>query len=157
MVTRELYMNRIFHDAETTQGALIDPSIKKMWGFIIEDQPQPKKVAKETRIPAGRYKLIINKTLTDKTKEYIAKYPWFKFHIQLENVPGFQGIYIHIGNNDKDTDGCLLMNHVIRNMGVYANTPGAESTECFKAFYLYFYPLLESGQDVYINVQDENY
>ena len=29
--------------------------------------------------------------------------------MQIINVPGFEGILIHIGNSEKDTSGCLLV------------------------------------------------
>ncbi|KKK90217.1 hypothetical protein LCGC14_2725280, partial [marine sediment metagenome] len=34
--------------------------------------------------------------------------------IWLQNVPGFKYIYIHCGNDDDDTDGCILVGSYLR-------------------------------------------
>lgn len=56
------------------------------------------KVKTETAIPTGRYKVT----------SYFS--PKHNAIVPLVNdVPGFEGIEIHIGNYAKDTDGCLLL------------------------------------------------
>lgn len=68
--------------------------------FILEDVVRPagaKKVPGRTAIPAGRYRLIV---------DWSTRFQKYAFHIL--NVPNFDGIRIHSGNTDKDTDGCLL-------------------------------------------------
>lgn len=57
-----------------------------------------KKVAGNTCIPFGRYKVIVNMS------------PKFKRELpRLLNVPEFEGILIHRGNTAKDTAGCILV------------------------------------------------
>lgn len=56
------------------------------------------KVAGKTAIPVGTYRIIIS---------YSQRFK--KFLPLLLNVKGFQGIRIHAGNTDKDTEGCLLI------------------------------------------------
>ncbi len=62
------------------------------------------KIYGKTAIPAGRYQVIIN-TSPRLQKRYC----------RLLNVPGFDGILIHSGNDDEDTSGCIILGHTIDN------------------------------------------
>lgn len=57
-----------------------------------------KKVYGQTAIPTGRYQITI--TYSNRFKQLMPL---------INNVPGFAGIRIHIGNTSKDTDGCILV------------------------------------------------
>lgn len=57
-----------------------------------------KKIPGKTSIPFGTYKIILNES------------PKFKRLLpRLINVPGFEGILIHAGNDKDDTAGCILV------------------------------------------------
>lgn len=109
--------------------------------YTLEDEYRGEKVMKETRIPAGTYQVIAQAIDTPKTLAYRGKYPWFKSHLMLKDVPGFIGIYIHVGNDDGDTDGCILLGDIADNNSV---SPGSvmKSTESFRRFYEFVYPHL---------------
>lgn len=65
----------------------------------VEGQPVEQwKVAGQTAIPKGTY---------DVTYDFSNRFQSKRPHIL--NVPGFDGIRIHTGNSDKDTEGCILL------------------------------------------------
>lgn len=75
--------------------------------YAIEDEPREEKVAGETRIPAGRYEV---KLRTEGGMHARYKRRFGHKHVgmlHLQNVPGFEWIYIHPGNTDDDTEGCI--------------------------------------------------
>ena len=80
--------------------------------FTMEDEARTKKVKGETRIPAGDYDLEFKKVETSLTKKYRKKYDFFKWHIEVKNGPGFENIYIHVGNTDDHTEGCILLGYL---------------------------------------------
>jgi hypothetical protein len=157
----DLILERLFDNKDCTLGTIKDitPLRRTFLGFSCEDQKQNgPKLKGETRIPPGRYRLVLNKVETDLTLKYRKKYPWFKWHIMLQGVQGFAGIYIHIGNNDDDTDGCILMGDIASNIVLTKNFAKAiqESTVSFERFYKEYTPLIEK-EEVYITVVDEKY
>lgn len=126
-----------------------------LMAYTLEDEYREEKVSKETRIPAGFYEVVINKSDTPLTLKYRAKYsPWFKYHLMLKNVPGFQGIYIHIGNVDENSDGCILLGDSADNNTIATGTV-SNSTIAFKRFYTEVYGVLEAGEKVHITIRDE--
>ena len=66
--------------------------------FTLEDVVRPIKIKGMTAIPSGVYEIVIN---------FSARFQ--KLLPLLLNVPNFDGIRIHPGNTDKDTEGCILV------------------------------------------------
>lgn len=80
----------------------------EFFGFILEDGHRDVKEYGKTRIPAGTYRLIQRRQGGFYTR-YKQRYG-HHFVVELDNVPGFSDILIHIGNNPNDTKGCLCIN-----------------------------------------------
>lgn len=104
------------------------------------------KVYGETAIPYGRYKV----TLKVQSPKYSTRKQYEKckgYVPRLVNVPGFEGILIHIGNYAKDSYGCILLGEN-KVKGAVVN-----STTWFWKFYEILKNADDEGKDIYITVQ----
>ena len=144
---------RYLDDSETTLGILYVN--KKFFTYSLEDTFRPEKIAGETRIPSGTYSLDFNNELTDLTKKYQSKFDWFKFHLEIKDVPNYKNVYIHIGNTKKDTAGCLLIADGVT--ATSAQKSISYSTQAYKRFYEHISKLIENGEKVRIAIHDENW
>lgn len=69
---------------------------------------QNKKVYGQTAIPYGTYKIDMN-TVSPKFKDRSWAIPYKGILPRLENVKGFEGVLIHVGNKPQETLGCILV------------------------------------------------
>jgi hypothetical protein len=103
----KLRVDRYKSTPEATLGKLYVDDVFEC--FTLEDEFRAVKVKAETRIPAGTYQIKL-RTEGTHHQQYANKFPDIhKGMLWLQNVPGFQFILIHIGNTEKDTEGCLLI------------------------------------------------
>lgn len=154
---QEYILQRISDNRESTVGALFKiTTTPVLQGYTLEDEYRESKVKGETRIPEGRYEVISNKAETPLTVKYRKRYSWFTFHLMLKDVPGFQGIYIHIGNKGEDTDGCILVGDTVNNN---RQTGGevTQSTGCFIRLYNDMNSILDGKGKIFITIRDEKH
>jgi len=77
--------------------------------YTIEDQLQTgPKIQGETRIPEGIYEIKFRDDggMNKRYKEIYGD--WHVGMLHLQEIPGFRWVYIHIGNTDDQTEGCIL-------------------------------------------------
>ncbi len=107
----ELLLTRFSSGKEATLGNLFNVMGTEELQFLcytLEDQYQDVKVAKETRIPAGRYQIKLRDE-GGMTQRYAKRFDFHRGMLHLQDVPNFKYIYIHTGNTDDHTDGCILV------------------------------------------------
>jgi hypothetical protein len=107
------------------------------------------KVPGETRIPAGTYQIKLRPEGGMNAK-YAARFPAdHRGMLWLQDVPGFEWVYIHIGNTDDDTLGCILV-------GDTANIEGtlARSEQAYRRIYGTISNAILAGEPVSITVED---
>ena len=117
--------------------------------YVLEDQYQENKVKHETRIPELTYKLGV-KDYGGFHNRYSKKFPEIhKGMIQIMDVPNFSDVLIHIGNDDDDTSGCLLVgNNVnLNNMTV------TSSRIAYEKVYPIIIDELLKGNEVCLEIQ----
>jgi len=141
----EIKVKRLYHDHDTTLGALFIGDY--LVGFTCEDEPREDKVAGETRIPAGEYQLGVRKG-SPMAKKYDARYPEHDGMLWIKDVPGFEYIYFHTGNTEADSEGCILVGLTasVESMSI------GRSRACYQDFYSLVRPHVD---DCTVIVEDE--
>ena len=104
----KITVERFLHNEEATLSRVLLDG--EQFCFGLEDQPQEEKVMNETRIPAGTYDIKLRDE-GGMTKRYAERYDFHEGMLHVQNVEGFSWIYIHVGNTDDHTSGCLLVGH----------------------------------------------
>ena len=101
--------------------------------FILEDKIRAVKIMKQTAIPTGSFYLTLN-TWGGKNKDYANKFPvMHRGMIEIDGLPTFDAVYIHIGNTFTQTAGCpLCVLSYIKKDGDYQVL---QSTEAYKMIY----------------------
>ncbi|MDO6436134.1 DUF5675 family protein [Cyclobacterium sp. 1_MG-2023] len=144
---------RYVDDGNTTLGMLFIE--KKFFAYTLEDTHRDEKIPGGTRIPEGYYKLGINENLSPLTQRYRNRFNWFKYHIEIKDIPNYDKVYVHIGNTHKDTEGCILIAD-----GVNAANPEKmilQSQKAYERFYKIVYPKINQNEPLAINILNENW
>lgn len=94
---------RIFTDDVTIGDLYVND---ELLCYVLEDAVRPEKIYGKTAIPKGTYKVQL--TMSNRFKKILPL---------LIDVPNYEGVRIHTGNTNEDTDGCLIVGTtIIRDM-----------------------------------------
>lgn len=110
------------------------------------DEIKAKKIYGRTAIPTGTYRIDMN-TVSPKFKDRAWAKPYKGILPRLENVKGYEGVLIHVGNKAEDTLGCILVGRNRIKGSV------VESTECFYKLMSVLLGASKVGEDIYITVE----
>lgn len=121
---------KYFSDKETIGELYING---KFFCYTLEDEIREIKVKDETAIPYGTYPVTLS---------YSPRFG--KIMMRINNVPNFSGILIHVGNDEKDTSGCLLVGFN------RTETTITQSTLAYNALYTVVENELKAGKEVNI-------
>lgn len=142
-------VNRYGNGLDSTGGLLFVDNVHL--GYTCEDQKQPGvKVQNETCIPVGRYRLKL-RDAGGMNERYKAKYDFHKGMLHLQDVPNFTWIYIHVGNTDDHTSGCILVGRSATRSSRGEYTVG-QSVDMYSDIYRLIYSAINSGEEVWVEV-----
>ena len=100
----KLILTRHARRADYTIGRLEDENGKKICDTLEPTWRDYKggelKIPKKSAIPECTYRVVVTKSRR-----------FQKYLPLLVGVPGFEGVRIHSGNTNKDTEGCILVGH----------------------------------------------
>jgi hypothetical protein len=160
MTDFDLVLHRFKSGKDATLGALFalvrpgadlsQPPQPDFRCFTCEDEKRAIKVPGETRIPAGRYEIKLRAAGTIH-QTYVARYPGLhRGMLHLQNVPGFEWIYLHTGNTDKHTEGCILVGRSADSatMSIGASSPA------YQDLYREVIAAMDAGCRVFIDIRD---
>lgn len=133
----KLYINGIY------QCDVIEDTDRALNNEMSIAEIQSKKVYGETAIPKGTYQITLD-VVSPKFKNR----SWATFCEgklpRLLDVPGFEGVLIHVGNKAADSLGCLLVGQKSSD-GIVSN-----STQTFKDLY---YKLKQATDQITITIE----
>jgi hypothetical protein len=150
----EIDLHRFMDNGDTTIGMLyIDGN---EFCFSLEDEGRVEKVAGETRIPAGRYKIGLRKEggMHERYTKKLGKN--HKGMIQILDIPSFTYVYIHIGNTEEHTAGCPLIGFSA-SLRPLRKWRVLESTDAYVMFATMVYGSLDDGEEVNITIHDDEF
>lgn len=124
--------------------------------YVCEDERRVEKIAGETRIPSGTYEIKL-RVGSPMANRYDARHHDIGHNgmLWITEVPNFTYCYIHIGNNDDDTDGCPLVGFSSTINHRDGGGSIGRSTQAYKSLYPMVYSAIESGEKVFITIKDE--
>lgn len=150
----ELLLKRFASGEESTLGLIykIDGSGLLFRCFGLEDQHNVPKVPGETRIPPGRYQIKLRDE-GGMTQDYARRFPFHRGMLHLQDVPNFEWVYLHVGNFEHQTEGCILVGDgAIQNVTEIGQV--TSSVAAYTRLYQEAVESMDGGEDVFITIED---
>jgi len=142
---------RYNHLPNSTQGARFVDG--RLICYTCEDQAQPGgKIAGETRIPPGVYPLTL-RTEGGMHKRYAARFAWHRGMLWLQGVPGFEWVYIHVGNTHDHTEGCILVGEM-PGRPECAEASVSQSVKAYARLCALVHAATDNGEPVTVRVEE---
>lgn len=119
--------------------------------FLLEDKIRQVKIKSKTAIPEGNFRLRLN-TWGGMNKTYFQKYgPMHQGMIEIDDLPTFDSVYIHVGNTIEHTAGCPLVG-----LGYIKKDDDFQVIQSADAYKLVYPKLLAAakGKDNQIEIQN---
>lgn len=147
----KLEVLRYSHGKEDTLGLLFVDG--KFQCYTLEDEMRTVKVFGKTRIYEGEYEINFRKGGRSHNR-YLKKFgaEFHKGMLHLHNVPNFKHILIHIGNDNDDTAGCLLVGDSSTSNIIKKGFIGG-STNAYKMLYEKVAEAIIRGEHVSIKIK----
>lgn len=144
--TLELLLDRDVRTRHSTIGVLyvdgkfecftLEDVDRNLTDAMTEDAVKQQKIFGQTAIPEGRYKVVLS--MSNRFKRLLP---------EVLGVKGFEGIRIHSGNTDKDTEGCVLVGQT-RSIDFVGN-----SRASFEILFAKMKAAQQAGKEIYLTVQ----
>ena len=153
--TMQLEVVRFSSQKDSTLGLLFNVTGKKreFLCYTLEDEYRDTKVMHETRIPAGTYEITL-RTVGGFNSKYSERFADIhKGMLWVRDIPGFEYILIHCGNDDDDTSGCLLLGNT-QTENIKSDGFVGSSTTAYRRVYAEVAEVLEKGKKVEISYID---
>lgn len=145
----KLKVIRYSPDVDSTGGILF--ALEKFFGYVCEDEKREVKIPGETCIPPGTYEIKLRDT-GGMNKRYHKKYKFHRGMLHLQDVPNFKWVYIHPGNTDDHTAGCLLVGFVASRRK--DDNMVFRSVEAYKVLYKMIISHIDSGEKITIEIKE---
>lgn len=150
----EYALKRFSSGEESTLGMIhkLDGSAHRFRCFSLEDQFNAPKVPGETRIPQGRYQIKLRDE-GGMTQDYARRFSFHRGMLHLQDVPDFKWVYIHVGNLDSQTEGCILIGDgAIQNVTEIGQV--TSSVAAYTRLYQEIVEAMDGDHEVWITIED---
>jgi hypothetical protein len=148
----KLSLVRYSDNGKSTLGILFIDG--KFACYTLEDTFRKEKVFGETRIPTGEFRVELRNT-GGMNEKYSSRYgDLHRGMLWIKDVPNFEYIYIHKGNDIHDTSGCILVGDQANNNNLDEGFMGM-SKQAYDRIYPVISGELIAGKSVTITVTSE--